>query len=157
MLNAAPTIAAFYSLQRAREHLQQRLATIDTSLTLTEAIIDGSVEALLGGLVDVLDAKPRLHGVRLTTLLKVLHRKRPLFVPLYDRFVRACYVGTGDRYPIPYRRTVRTSTYCVDLAKAINHDLTSQEAAFTTLRSAVPDGTPPLRVLDVLAWKVGRT
>ncbi len=39
MLNAAPTIAAFYSLRNARGHLQQRLATID-------------------GLVDVLDAEP---------------------------------------------------------------------------------------------------
>jgi len=157
MLNAAPTIAAFYSLQRMRKHLQQRLAAIDTALTLAQAINDGSVDALLGGPVDVLDATPRPYGVRLTTLLKVLHRKRPLLIPLYDRFVKACYVGTGDDFPIQRRRTIPTPDYCVDLVKAINRDITSQQPAFATLASTVPVGTPPLRVIDILACKLGRT
>lgn len=157
MLNAAPTIAAFYSLQRVRKHLQQRLATIDTGLTLAQAVDDGRVDALLGGLVDVLDAEPRPYGVRLTTLLKTLHRKRPLFVPLYDRFVKACYVGTGDDFPIQRRRTIPTADYCVDLAKAIDRDIRSQAPAFASLASTVPVGTTPLRVIDILAWKLGRS
>ncbi len=37
-------------------------------------------------------------GVRLTKLAKVLHRKRPRLLPLYDRYVRACYcLPDGDR------------------------------------------------------------
>ena len=156
MLNAAPTIAAFYSLQRIREHLQQRLAAIGTTLTLADAVSDGSVDALLGGLVDILDAKPRPYGVRLTTLLKVLHRKRPLFVPLYDQYVKACYLGVGDQFPVQRRRSIPTADYCVEIAKAINEDLISQNTAFTELAAALPANIPPLRVIDVLAWKAGR-
>lgn len=156
MLNAAPTITAFYSLQRIREHLQQRLTTIDVSLTLADAVNDGSVGALLGGLVDVLDAKDRPYGVRLTTLLKILHRKRPLFVPLYDKYVKACYLGKGDQFPVQRRRSRTTADYCVDIAKAINEDLTLQDAAFTELASVVPAGISPLRVIDILVWKAGR-
>lgn len=139
MLHAAPTIAAFYSLRGVREHLQQRLAAIDESLTLSDAVDDGRVDALLGGLVDLPDAKPRPYGIRLTTLLKVLHRKRPLFVPLYDRFVQACYVGPEeDGDSIPYRKTVRTSTYCGDIARAIGDDITSQRTVFLELAAALP-------------------
>jgi hypothetical protein len=99
LLNAAPTVRAFYSLQRVRRRLSELLAKIPETLTLEQAIANGDGRNLLGDLVAVLD-EDQLAGVRLTTLLKVLHRKRPEFIPLYDQFVAACYVGEGPEFPV---------------------------------------------------------
>lgn len=154
LLNAAPTIAAFYSLQSARGRLQEALGQIDPELTLAEAVANSTVDRLLGNLVAVLDDR-RLYGVRLTTLLKVLHRKRPKFVPLYDRFVKMCYVGSTVSHPVTYRRSVPTATYALDVARAICNDIESQAVEFRRLSDIAP-GIPPLRLIDVLAWKLGR-
>src|SRR4051812_9429632 len=68
--------AAFYSLESVRNVLQAGLARIDPHLDLVQAVAESTIDDLLGALVSVLDER-RLHGVSLTTLLKVLHRKRP--------------------------------------------------------------------------------
>ena len=131
LLNAAPSIVAFYSLRWAKPHLNNVLLTIPRDLTLARSVVDGTLTSILGDLVAVLDDPDRpMHGVRLTTLLKVLHRKRPLLIPFYDQFVRACYVGSTTEYPVPWRKKVDTKTFIVDVATAINADLEAQPARF---------------------------
>ena len=155
LLNAAPSIVAFYSLQWAKTRLNEVLATIPADLTLAEAVLNGTLAGILGDLVAVLDNPERpMHGVRLTTLLKVLHRKRPLLIPLYDQFVKACYVGRTAEYPVPRRAKVDRKTLIIDIAVAINTDLEGQPAVFSALESQTPVGK--LRILDVLAWQLGR-
>ena len=155
LLNAAPTMRAFYSLQRVRPRLVEGLRRIPAELTLQDAVATGVMPALLGDLAAVLDASPRPPGVRLTTLFKVLHRKRPLLVPLYDQFVGACYLGDGDAFPVRRVRTRSWRDYAVAVATAVSDDLSTQEAAFAELHRLAPQVTA-LRLLDVLAWKVGR-
>ena len=155
LLNAAPTVRAFYSLQRVRPQVTAALARIPVDVTLGDAVAAGTMPALLGDLAAVLDETPRPAGVRLTTLLKVLHRKRPHFVPLYDQFVGACYVGDGDAFPVHRARTRSWRDYAVAIATAVSEDLSSQQAAFTDLHRLAPQVTT-LRLLDVLAWKLGR-
>lgn len=155
LLNAAPTIRAFYSLQRVRPQLVEALGRIPVGLRLPNSVEAGTMPALLGDLAAVLDGPERPAGVRLTTLFKVLHRKRPELVPLYDQFVGACYVGRGDQFPV--QRVVGRSwrAYTVTVAAAMSHDLSSQPAAFAQLGALAPR-VSPLRLLDVVAWKLGR-
>jgi hypothetical protein len=154
LLNAAPTMRAFYSLQSVRSQLTDALARTPVELTLQDAAAVGTAPALVGDLAAVLDATPRPPGVRLTTLFKVLHRKRPLLVPLYDQFVRACYVG-DSAFPVHRVRSRSWRNYAVAVATAVNQDLSTQEEAFADLHRLAPQVTQ-LRLLDVLAWKVGR-
>jgi hypothetical protein len=155
LLNAAPTVRAFYSLQRVRPQLMEALAHIPVGLTLTDAVAAGTMPALLGDLVAVLDGPEPVPGVRLTTLLKVLHRKRPVFIPLYDQFVGACYLGSGDDFPVHRVRQRSWRDYAVAVAAAVSKDLTDQPAALAELQELAPQ-VSTLRILDVLAWKVGR-
>lgn len=155
LLNAAPTVRAFYSLQRVRPRLVDALADVPVELTLADAVAAGTMPAQLGELVAVLDGPEPVPGVRLTTLLKVLHRKRPAFVPLYDQFVGACYLGTGDGFPVRRVRRRSWRDYAVAVAAAVSEDLTSQRAAFAELQELAPR-VSTLRILDVLAWKLGR-
>ena len=155
LLNAGPTVRAFYSLQQVRPRLVEALSRIPTDVDLETAIEAGRMQAWLGDLAAVLDDPVRPSGVKLTTLLKVLHRKRPSFIPLYDQFVGACYVGTDDHFPV--HRDPRRSwrDYAVAIAEAMGADLSSQREAFSTLHERAPQVTV-LRVLDVVAWNLGR-
>lgn len=155
LLNAAPTVRAFYSLQRVRPGLIKALAEIPVDLTLADAVAAETMPALLGDLVAVLDGPERPGGVRLTTLLKVLHRKRPEFIPLYDQLVGACYYGGADPFPVRPTPGWLVSGYAVAVATAINDDLRSQQSVFDELHELAPQ-VSRLRSRDVLAWKVGR-
>lgn len=155
LLNAAPTVRAFYSLQRVRLRLTEALAEIPVDACLQDAVSAGTLPGLLGDLVAVLDEPERPRGVRLTTLLKVLHRKRPTFVPLYDQFVGACYVGVGEAFPVPRVKRRSWRDYAVAVGTAMSDDLSTQEQAFARLHELAPQ-VSTLRLLDVLAWKLGR-
>lgn len=150
-----PTVRAFYSLQRVRPQLTEALARIPLKLALPESVAAGTMPTLLGDLIAVLDGPERPAGARLTTLLKVLHRKRPELVPLYDQFVGACYVGDGDAFPVHRVRRRSWRDYTVAVAAAVSHDLSSQPEAFALLGALAPQVTT-LRLLDVVAWKLGR-
>lgn len=155
LLNASPTIAAFFRLQSVRSQLEYGLRNIPTNLTLLDAVADGSVEKRLGDLVGVLDRQP-LPGVRLTMLTKVLHRKRPMFVPLYDRFVYACYLGGRTGFPMQSDRKRSWKRFTCELGTCIARDLAGQSDTWQHLTAMAPKEVTTLRVLDVVAWTLGR-
>jgi hypothetical protein len=165
LLSAAPSLAAFYWLRSIRPVLEEALAAIPVDLTLQQAVARNAHPYLLAGLVGVLDDGGR-RGVRLTTLMKVLHRKRPLFVPLYDRYVGACYVGRSEAYPLRPNLGRAWRDFIVALAEAMAADLDTQPAAWRRLISLAHEtaSSPwieaqpvsPLRVLDVVAWNLCR-
>ncbi|WP_283514952.1 DUF6308 family protein [Streptomyces sp. H10-C2] len=93
LLNAPLTITAVYSLQAVCRTLERGLAAVPPDLTLEVAVTEGRHRPLLEDLIGVLDIPGAVPGVQLTTLTKVLHRKRPLFVPLFDKRVKAHYYG----------------------------------------------------------------
>ncbi|MBP5905798.1 hypothetical protein F3K40_08440 [Streptomyces sp. LBUM 1478] len=156
LLNAGPTIAAFYSLQSVLPTLESGLAAVPPHLTLQSAVRDGRHLPLIEGLIGLLDTPGAIPGVRLTTLAKILHRKRPLFIPLFDRRVKACYHGLGDRYPMHPMAGRTDATFFSTLAECMVDDINRQPDLWTALVSQAPDGTSLLRVLDVVAWNLGR-
>jgi hypothetical protein len=155
LLNAAPSIAAFYALQSAREQVEAGLRATPASVTLASAVDDLSLERRMQALVGVLDERT-LQGVKLTTLTKVLHRKRPDFMPLHDKFVKACYVGTQEPFPMRSQKDRTWIQYWAVMATAINADLESQVDVWAGLGALAGKQVATLRVFDVVAWNAGK-
>jgi hypothetical protein len=155
LLNAAPSIAAFYALQSAREQVEAGLRATPASVTLESAVEDSSLERRMQALVGVLDER-KLRGVKLTTLTKVLHRKRPDFMPLHDKFVKACFVGAQEPFPMRNDKARTWSRYWAAMATAINDDIQTQVDAWADLGALAGKQVATLRVFDVVAWNAGK-
>jgi Family of unknown function (DUF6308) len=95
------SVTTYEALQEVLRDLQERLDRIPPDLSLLDAL-EGEL-ALLGELFAVLDGNG-IKGVQGTVLSKLLHRKRPGFIPLYDRQVGRVYQG-APAVPQARRRT----------------------------------------------------
>ena len=147
LLNVQVSVRSYRKLQRWRPQLEQALAQLPAVdlQDATEADIDR-----VAACFEVLDGEPRM-GV---TLAKVLHRKHPRLLPLYDRKVYACYVP--ERVCAAKDRT--WSDFIRLLAREMQVDLAGQREAWYDICSAAnrervsQPRLTPLRALDVLAW-----
>ncbi|MFJ5120521.1 DUF6308 family protein [Kitasatospora sp. NPDC088548] len=156
LLNVAPSIAAVFNLRAVRPELEAALARIPRDLTLQEAVARGAHRELIEPLVGVLDRAAGVRGVQGTILMKILHRKRPLFLPLYDTQVYACYCGAAEEFPIKPETGRGWAEFFCRLAEAMAHDLDRQAGQWAVLAAAAPADVSPLRVLDVVAWHLGK-
>src|ERR1700760_352444 len=110
---------------------------------------------LVAALYDPLD-DPSVpdRDVRGSLLAKVLHRKRPELVPLFDSKVQIFYQHELCVPPAPKNgRTVRE--YMGLLVRAMRQDLRDNADEFAALARLVPEDCPPitpLRVLDIVVW-----
>lgn len=95
-------------------------------------------------------------GAQGTVLAKVLHRKRPRFIPLYDDQVRSVYQD-GPNPPVPPQPGRSWSEFIVLFAAAVQQDL-RDEAQFWAEVTALAPGPKitPVRALDIVAWWAGR-
>lgn len=148
-------IKTYEALQAKREELDEHLARIPIHLDLVDA--DEGALTVLGDMFAVLDGAG-VWGAKGTVLAKVLHRKRPRFVPLYDDQVRSVYQA-GDDPPVkpPARRTRRAwRDFVVLYAVAVQDDLRREADLWAQIAGLATD--PPistLRALDIVAWKAG--
>ena len=110
---------------------------------------------LIAALYDPLDDPSALdRDVRGSLLAKVLHRKRPGLIPLFDSKVQMFYQDENCVPPSPKNgRTTRE--YASLLIRAMRQDLRDNADELAALARLVPaDGPPitPLRVLDIVVW-----
>ena len=109
--------------------------------------------AAVAALFAVLDTdRYRRRGVRGTVLSKVLHRKRPDLVPLYDSRIDAGYRASGRITHDPHRSWVHTMDL---LCHLMREDLQREAATFAELEKFAEDRgahITPLRILDILVW-----
>jgi hypothetical protein len=108
----------------------------------------------VAGLFGILD-EPRYagRGVRGTIVSKVLHRKRPDLVPLYDSRIFEAYTAPGA---LPRSTDRAWADFIADLCRQMRDDLQDEDAAFDALeRLAADEGRPVtrLRILDILVWR----
>ena len=108
----------------------------------------------VAGLFGILD-EPRYagRGIRGTIVSKVLHRKRPELVPLYDSRIFEAYTAPGA---IPRSTDHAWQQFMALLCTQMRDDLQAEAAAFTALEElAAAEGTPvtQLRILDILVWR----
>jgi hypothetical protein len=109
--------------------------------------------AAVAALFAVLDAEQyRRKGVRGTIVSKVLHRKRPDLVPLYDSRIDAGYRASGLIPHDPHRSWVHFMDL---LCRLMREDLQREAEAFTELVKVGEERgahLTPLRILDILVW-----
>ncbi len=122
------------------------------SVALQDA--DDAVLDQVAALFAVLDDAPYAgRGVRGTILSKVLHRKRPDLVPLYDSRIFEAYTAPGAIERSAHRSWGESMTLLLHQMRA---DLLAEQAAFDALVAvAGAAGTPlsRLRILDILIWR----
>ena len=158
LLNAPPTIAAYATMKRLEDALNTALEAIPPG-----SVLDNDADvSLIGPLYACLADKNTSntsYGVSGTTLSKVLHRKRPDFIPLYDEHIRRCYRKRhGDEAPrIPDSKDRTWSDFMILLADEIRSDVLSHTSSWDTLNEEVPKNAPltRLRCFDIVAWRVG--
>lgn len=94
----------------------------------------------------------RRRGVRGTVVSKVLHRKRPDLVPLYDSRIDAGYRASGQIPHDPHRHWV---AFMDLLCRLMREDLQREEKRFAELvefAAGLDAHLTELRVLDILVW-----
>ncbi len=108
----------------------------------------------VAGLFGILD-EPRYagRGVRGTIVSKVLHRKRPDLVPIYDSRIFEAYTAPGV---LPRSLDRSWQEFMRLLCSQMRADLRAEEAAFAELQEIAEGAEAPitrLRILDVLVWR----
>lgn len=155
LLNAEMSSRTFYALEAVRPHLERWLVDVPQDARLVEA---GPAELdKLGDLFSVLDSDDLPVDARGSILAKVMHRKRPAFIPLYDRFVDYCYRG-ADGAPVSRDRKRTWKEFLPLLGAAIIDDLSTGKEFFQEVADlATSPVITPLRALDIVAWHAGRS
>ena len=146
-------LRSFYALQRIRPDLEVGLTNDDLSLPLAEINDHARIAAMVKPLYEVLDdPQRRPWGVCVTTLSKVLHRKRPQNLVLHDMRVQSCYVG--ENRPIQFSKKRTWADYMVEITRAIGNDIRDQLQMFELLDESTrcPGDLSHVRLLDILAW-----
>lgn len=147
-------LPVYYGLEALLPLLNERLDTP----ALTGDFASASAEALdaIVSLFNVIEERPTKY-VRLTTLSKALHRKRPALLPLFDDNIAYCY-SACDGAPVPYAPagTRSRAEYRRLWLSALQIDLASQLGQWEELAAIAP-GPPitPLRALDIIGWELG--
>ena len=112
---------------------------------------DDDTVAAVAELFAVLDEAPYAgKGVRGTILSKVLHRKRPGLVPLYDSRIFDSYTAPGAIPRSPHRSW---REFMQLLCAQMREDLRAEAAAFAQLSDVSGGVVTPLRALDILVWR----
>lgn len=151
LLNVRMSISTFARLRASAGEIKRGLHGV-RDIPLADA--DDSVVAAIGSAYSVLDDR-RPKGVRGTTLAKILHRKRPQTIPLYDEHVRLVYQEGGR---IPVNRDRSWVEFMTLFAAAVREDLAAAPDGWSGLCDLAPPGGPrltPVRALDIVAWGLG--
>ncbi|HEU0102481.1 MAG TPA: DUF6308 family protein [Mycobacteriales bacterium] len=115
---------------------------------------DDDVVDQVAALFAVLDEAPYAgRGVRGTIVSKVLHRKRPDLVPLYDSRIFESYTAPGAIERSAHRTWRQSMTL---LLRQMRADLQAEAAAFDALVALAEGAGAPLtrlRILDILIWR----
>lgn len=146
-------LRVYYGLEGQMELLNERLRHPDLKGSLSDAS-EGTREAI-ADLFDVLEERPA-DNVKLTTLSKVLHRKRPELLPLFDAKIAHCYTDCPEA-PVPKVRKRSKRDYRIAWLEALQYDLKSQHDLWSEIADIAPGPKiTPLRALDIIGWELGR-
>jgi Family of unknown function (DUF6308) len=150
LLNVKLSLRTYYALQHVRDRLEPPLGEIEPALMLAD-VADADIAAKVKPLYAVLDGR-RPSGVQSTTLSKILHRKRPQFLVLHDKWVKRCYWGSDA--PVHPEKARSNSDYMVAISNAIASDVRGQEGVFGKLFDRLPQAqrVSRVRLVDILAW-----
>lgn len=146
-------VPAYYGLEALMGHLNDRLESLPVEAELATAD-SGTIDQLVN-LFGLLDERPTKY-VKLVTLSKVLHRKRPRLIPLFDAHIYWCYTLRPEA-PLPEQRGRSRAGYRAAWLVAVQEDLRSQLDQWKEIAAMAPGPQiTPLRALDIIGWELGR-
>jgi hypothetical protein len=137
--------------------LREMLPALSGIASLPAVPLESADDATVDQVADlfaVLDEAPYAgKGVRGTIISKVLHRKRPDLVPLYDSRIFESYTAPGA-----IERSTHRSwrEFMALLCTQMRDDLQAESAAFDELVGVAGDAgalLTRLRILDILVWR----
>lgn len=146
-------LKVYYGLEGQLELLNERLLNPD----LTGSLRDASTATLnaIADLFAVLEDR-RADNVQLTTLSKVLHRKRAELLPLFDAKIRYCYTDCAEA-PVPTKKKRSKRDYRLAWLSEVQKDLDGQHDQWEEIAAIAPGPKiTPLRALDIIGWELGR-
>ena len=150
LLGAHVDLARFQLLRTMLPDLSAGLAALPpTALADTD---DEGIALVARCFADLDHPRYSGHGVRGTILSKVLHRKRPDLVPLYDSRIWTAYTAPGAVVRSGKRSWVDFMTL---LCAQMRADLQAESAEFARLVGVAAESgatLTPLRLLDILVW-----
>jgi hypothetical protein len=146
------SVSAYRWLTGQLAPLNRALDRIGTEASLSDPDPD------LGPLADLfslLDDTSR-DGIRMTILSKILHRKRPRMIPLWDTHSLTCY-SRGEACPVPEQRGGTRQEYALDVTRAMHADLRAGKPLWEEVaRLSTGRELTELRALDIVAWTLGK-
>ncbi|MGY1712589.1 DUF6308 family protein [Geodermatophilus sp. SYSU D00758] len=145
-------LGVYESLQAVRPQLQERLNQIRPAASIFDATDDEREQ--VRRMLALLDHRG-IPGARGTILSKVLHRKRPHLIPLWDRNVENVYqYGATPR--IPPVRGRSWGEFYLAFSDAVRRDIEADHRFFEDVAALAAN--PPislLRAVDIVAWWAG--
>jgi hypothetical protein len=145
-------IPVYYGLESLMAPMNERLE--DPAITGDLATADDDTLEAIVRLFGVLEASPTKY-VRLTTLSKVLHRKRPELLPLFDDNIGYCY-SECEGAPVPFEDGRSRADYRRAWLKEVRKDLATQYPYWEEIAAIAPGPKiTPLRALDIIGWELG--
>lgn len=145
-------IPVYYGLESLMAPINERLE--DPAITGDLATADDDTLEAIVRLFGVLEASPTKY-VRLTTLSKVLHRKRPELLPLFDDNIGYCYSECAGA-PVPFEDGRSRADYRRAWLKEVRNDLATQLPYWEEIAAIAPGPKiTPLRALDIIGWELG--
>ncbi|WP_239072475.1 DUF6308 family protein [Streptomyces bauhiniae] len=136
------TVPERVSLDLLEGDLGQQMSKLLREIPCELDMVDAEAEELESGSAaewawDLLDAQ---YGVGWVKAGKLLARKRPRLLPVYDRVVR-CVLGSPSSFWLDLHRALRAD------GRALHHELLDLRE-----RAGVPKTVSALRVCDVVLW-----
>lgn len=154
LLNAGHNpVKSYYTLECLLDEINTRL----TDPAMTGSLAEATPETMkaIARLFGVLDGV-ETPGVKLTKLSKVLHRKRPDLIPLYDPHIWRCYVDFGTGSPVNRVKGRSREDFALLWLPAVQKDLNEQFDKWEQIASlATKPAISTLRALDIVGWWLG--
>lgn len=146
-------IPAYYGLEGLMGPLNERLDALSLDADLATAG-PGTIDQIVH-LLGVLEERPTKY-VKLITLSKVLHRKRPRLIPLFDSHIYWCHT-LRPAAPLPEQPGRSHAEYRKARLYAVQHDLCNQLDLWEELAALAPGPQiTRLRALDIIGWELGK-
>ncbi|MDM7853670.1 DUF6308 family protein [Cellulomonas alba] len=155
LLNAGVrTLRAYYSLLDGLDGINERLTEVREDVALADADErDLAAAAHLFGYLD----EATLFQVGLTKFAKIVHRKRPLLLPLWDVRIAWCY-RDHPHAPVPPVKGRSWERFALEVLRHMQDDLRERPESWHRLARLTPPGGPAitaLRALDIIGWHLG--
>lgn len=150
LLGAHVDYARFVLLKRMLPSIREGLAGLPA--TALEDTDDAGIVAVAGCFAVLDEPQYAGRGVRGTIVSKVLHRKRPDLIPLYDSRIWTAYTIHG---PIERRTHRPWVEFMQEFCALLRDDLVTNRAELLALQQSAKEHGADLtllRILDILVW-----